>query len=367
MSIVLIVLAATSLAALAFVTYLLADGVRNTLARRRIEQARRPLELVVTRRDDATDELFRVQLARPNGKRLPHFVAGQHVVLSAPAGPGGKTVRRAYSLAAWQRRPRSYELGIKREPEGVMSSWAWQALGVGARITSSPPKGDFVLDTNARHVVLIGGGIGITPMRAMLQQALAHGRTSTIVLVHAARHRADLIYHSEFASLARQHAELRYFPMLSRPDPLWQGESGRLDATRLLAAIPHPQDATFYLCAGMALMNALSEGLTRAGIAPARIHWEAFGVASAAASSGTSIRVDDGFECATAGEPSLLATLEANGFTLASECRAGSCGECRMKLIDGEVDWLIPATCELTAQDILPCICQARGDLRLAR
>jgi ferredoxin-NADP reductase len=353
-----------------FIAALLADGVRVLLARRRHEAAARPLDLVVSERQESAGQLVRLTLACARGGRLPAFSAGQHVLLQAPAGRQGKSVRRAYSLAAWTKTPRHYELGIKREAKGQVSAWAWENLKVGSRLALLPPRGDFILaPQETGELVLIAGGIGITPLRAMLHATLAADRERRIVLFHAARSATELLYHDEFQTLAARPGNFSYRPLVSRPAADWIGESGRLDALRILAALHTPAQAAFYLCANGALMDALHTGLLDAGIDATRVHWEAFGVAVSGSTAGQRIALEaDGrrHDIVSAGEPTLLATLEAHDLAPASECRAGNCGQCCMRLVGGEVRWLMKSGIALADGEILPCICTATGDLRLA-
>ncbi len=379
-----LLLSLLSLIGLAFVSVLVGDGVRVLLARRRKETAARPLTLIVTARSEVAGDLVRLTLARADSGRLPAFAAGQHLTLRVPAGANGSTVQRAYSLAAWETSPRSYELGIKREERGLVSGWIWQHLQPGSLVSAVPPKGDFVLDRDAAGalvldrdtagaLVLIGGGIGITPMRAMLQAALARGSARPILLFHGARSAAGLLYRDAFEAQAERTPNFRYHPLVSRPDPTWDRPCARIDTAGVLAALAEAgvdvATADFYLCAGRALMEALRAGFAAAGIDPARVHWEAFGVAAAAGASGQHVRViRDGrmTEIVTAGEPTLLATLEAHRLSPASDCRAGTCGECRMRLLDGEVRWLAEPGLALAEDEFLPCICAATGNLSAA-
>lgn len=366
MKIAALLLAALGLIGLAFVIYLLVDGLRAVLERWRNERRLRPLALVVRAREEVAGDLLRLTLAHPRRRGLPRFDAGQHVLMLAPAGPGGRAIRRAYSLAAWHPRPTQYELGIKREAQGAMSSWAWDALLPGSVVRVSPPRGEFVLGPDDSELVLTGGGIGITPMRAMVHAALARPDSSRrIVLLHAARHAEALLYRAEFDRLAELHPRFSYLPLVSRPTAAWRGERGRLDARRMLDAVSRPGSAQFYLCAGTALLESLHTGLLAAGITPAQIHWEAFGMAAAAGGYGQAITLGDGRRIETAGEPSLLATLEAHDCAPPSECRAGSCGQCRLRLEAGEVRWMLAPACRLDDGDILPCVCQPAGDLRI--
>lgn len=365
----LAVLLALAAACLALVAWLTLAGLRAQFAATRAERARRPLELRVVKRHEATDDLVCLRLECPRGRRLPPFSAGQYLLLHAPAGRDGATVRRAYSLAAWQERPEGYELAIKGEPLGAMSGWVWHELREGASVLASPPQGRFVLDAGDGPLVLVGGGVGITPMRAMLHRALESRRQ--VVLFHVARCAGGLLYREEFERLSASHPDFRYLPRISRPDAGWSGAIGRLDASRLLEEVAvsfAPRRAEFYLCAGAAMMDSLRAGLIGAGVDAARIRHEAFGTVSAGV-AGLSITVNGvaGIRrIETKGEPTLLASLEANGVDVLSECRAGSCGLCEMRVERGEVRWLVDPDFRVRSGRVLPCVCVPEGDLSLA-
>ena len=355
------------LLSLAFIAWLTLDGLRTLFARRARESARRPLTLIVAERREIAGELLCLRLKDAKGRVLNTFDAGQHLLLQAPAGPGGKLIQRAYSLAAWQQTPTSYELGIKREAQGTMSQWLWTNLKPGDRLAVSRPQGDFVMPGGSRLLVLIGGGIGITPMRAMLHQALA--RDGRIVLFHAARTADRLLYRAEFEALARQHPRFDYRAILSRPDPAWPGLVGHLAASRILAGLPDHALADFYLCAGNAMMDTLQQDLKTGGITTRRIHREAFGATAGTGVAGLKLTLKQGgteTTVQTAGEPSLLATLEANGIALPAECRAGSCGQCIATLNSGDVKWLAAPEHTVASGKILPCICSAQSELVLS-
>jgi ferredoxin-NADP reductase len=363
---VTVLLTLAALASADFVCVLLADGLRALRLRRRLEAAKRPIRLVVSMRENVGENLFRLVLQRPDRSRLPAFAAGQHIVLIAPAGRNGRSIRRAYSLAAWKRRPRHYELGIKREDAGAFSSWAHAHLLPGVEVEALPPRGDFELRRTAGETVLIGGGIGITPMRAMAQRALAAAGGGRVVLFHSARRPQELMYREDFERLAATRPGFRYIAMVSRPDADWTGHRGRLDAPFIVSQLTDPQRASIHMCASTSAMQTLQDGLLAAGIGPDALHLEAFGAAAAAGACGIAITLDDSPRIETAGEPTLLATLENAECAPPSECRAGHCGLCRMRLLEGEVEWLLPPPAGLPAGDILPCICRPTGPLRIA-
>lgn len=362
-----IALAILGLACLGSILWLTVDGLRAMRTRAAAEAAKRPLRLVVAERREVAGSLLCLRLAAPNGGVLPAFLAGQHVLVQAPAGPGGKTIQRAYSLAAWQAKAGSYELGIKLEAQGAMTQWLWNNVREGARLDVSRPQGQFTVPPFGRPLVLVGGGIGITPMRAMLHEALAERRE--IVLFQSARAVGQLLYREEFEQLARAHAHVRYIPILSRPDEAWAGLSGRLTASLILGGAPVGAAADFCLCAADAMMDQLSADLLAAGVAGERIHKEAFGVAAASGLAGIPVSVKaNGIprEFMTDGAPTLLAELEAQDIGLPSECRAGSCGQCLVRLDAGEVDWLAKPEFDVPEGKILPCVCAPRSPLALS-
>jgi len=365
----LVPLSALALLCLAVVGWLTIDGVRAVLARARAERAQRTLLLRVSGRREVSDDHLCLTLAHPEGRTLPRFAPGQHLLLHAPAGRNGATIQRAYSLAAWEMVPKTYELGIKRERQGGMTSWLWSSLHEGDAVLVSRPQGRFVLKDGGGPVVLIAGGVGVTPMRAMLHMALSEKRR--VMLFHAVRRVEGLLYREEFERLAARHANFSYLPQLSRPDIRWPGASGRLALPQLLEqvqAVLPPDQADYYLCAGAAMMETLSAGLVAAGISPARIHREAFCVAAGAGLAGLTIAVDqqDGMRCVeTRGEPTLLASLEANGIDVPSECRTGSCGLCEVHLEHGDVEWLVEPEYRTRAGRVLPCVCVPKGALSI--
>lgn len=206
-------------------------------------------------------------------------------------------------------------------------------------------------------------------MRAMLHQALSEKRR--VMLFRSARRVSGLLYREEFERLAACRTNFSYLPQLSRPDVRWIGASGPLTLPQLLKqvrAVSPPDQSDYYLCAGAAMMESLRTGLVVAGVLPAQIHREMFGVAAGAGLAGLTIRVNQqgAQQCVEArGEPTLLATLEANRVDVPSECRAGSCGLYEVRLEHGDVEWLVEPDYRAAPAHILPCVYSARDSLTI--
>lgn len=346
-----------------WVSWLLVDGAGTLLARRRVEARKRaarvPLSLVVTARDDATPELFRLTLARADGRPLPRFKAGQYLTVRTPEG-----VRR-YSLSAWAARPSAYHLGIRRVDDGRVSRWLHEHARPGMPLEVLPPSGHFILEAGAGDVVLVGGGIGLTPMAAMVD-ALACRSAGRVWLFHAARHEAELIGYERYAELDRATHWFNYRPFLSRPDENWHGGRGRLTAAELTCELASTSTAHYYLCARQDMMDELAASLAALGIPAAHIHWESFGGAGNADSSEYTVAIAGHGAHTFQGEPSLLHALESWGIPVKADCRAGECGACRLKLLEGEVADCQPSLYPLPPGEVLACCKVPRSSLRLA-
>jgi len=308
------------------------------------------------------EDLLHLELVHPWRLPLPRFAPGQFLTLLAQP-PGARPLRRCYSLAAWQPRPWHYQLCIKREAQGRMSQWLADQARPGMGLRVLPPAGHFCLQAeHGPHLLLIAGGVGITPMRAMLQAWLHAPGARRLTLVYAGRDRAALAYHQEFLQLAAERADFSYCPALSR-DPqaplAWQG---RLDRQRLGALLEAGSEV--FICAGEALLGACRDNLGALGLAPARVHWEAFGAGVLGAGSGQFGLDWQGEVLQYAGQPSLLHALHEQGVELPADCWGGHCGSCRLSC-QGQVQWRQPPAQALPPGQILACCCIPAEDLRL--
>jgi ferredoxin-NADP reductase len=343
--------------------WLLTDGARAALARRAVEARKRatrePLHLVVTARQDASPDLFQLTLARCDGRRLPRFRAGQYLTLRTPVGA------RRYSLAAWTARSHEYRLGIRRVEGGKVSSWLHEHARPGVNIEALPPAGDFILACHAGEVVLVAGGIGITPLAAMVDAWLAKPR-GRLWLFHAARHEAELADHARYTELERRQPGFHYRPVLSRPAETWSGGRGRLNAADLIRELADPAAAHYYLCARPEMMDALSAGLAALGAPDAAIHHESFGGADNSDTNEYRVEVIGHGAHVFRGEPSLLHALEGWGVPVQADCRAGECGACGINVVHGAVRACQVAQIPAPPGRTLACCAVPASDLRIS-
>lgn len=361
-----IVLFTAAVAALVAVAWLFVSGLAHRLSRARSEaarvRARTPLPLVVVARTEHGDDVFSVELEHAQKRRLPAFVPGQALTLLVPGTP----LRRRYSLAAWEKRPRHYRLGIRREPDGAASTVLYDHLRPGARIDVLPPAGRFALDPAHETLVLVGGGIGATPMLAMLDAVVARPGSRHIVFHQAARHADELLDHARLTALAERAAWFDYRPVVSRPAATWSGAVGRLTAADLVRGLADPLRAHYYFCARESVMRAWMDKLIELGVPESHLHWESFGGAQNLDTSVYPVELD-GVVREFAGEPSLLAAFEAWDVALPAECRAGECGACRVRLVSGVLIDCQASHLTLPPGEFLACCKTPKSALVLAR
>lgn len=320
-----------------------------------IRQRNKPLHLSVIDKKHQADYVI-LRLARRSRTTLPAYKAGQHIKIHLKT-PFGNAVR-AYSLAGWQRHPHCYELAIKAQ--GKYSNYLFNEIEVGQQLQISRPQGTFYAEP-AQQILLLAGGIGITPMRAMLQFYLSQKISCSVTLLYAARNEQQLLYHDEFLELTAQ-ANFNYVPILSQPNAGWSGLTGRVDNQLIRSIQPKTFDKA-YLCAGETLQQACTQWLIQNGLSDSKVHTELYQVNGSGRAGMVSLAQQTFFY---PGQGSLLQALEENGLPIPADCRNGSCGICRLKLHSGEIIELKPAELVLPKQHILACCSAPDGDITVS-
>lgn len=221
------------------------------------------LALTVTGVRQLTPRIRAFELRAEDWGVLPPAEAGAHIEVPVRL-TDGSLVTRQYSLMTWPGRQDLYEIAVLRESEGRGGSRAiHETWRMGTQLRVAPPSNHFPLHADSRPAVLIAGGIGITPIRAMAQ-ALRR-RSVAYELHYAGRTPMDMAYHDQ---LAADHAE-GYFPYFSR-----MPGHRHLDVEAILGR--SADDAVFYVCGPLALIEAVHAAANRLGIAPERVQHESF-------------------------------------------------------------------------------------------
>ena len=192
------------------------------------------------------------------------FRPGQFISLEVGRDSGGNPILRSYSLASSPGRAEA-SIIIKVVPGGLASGW-FQALPVGSALRFTGPMGFFVLDlAHAGDVVFGATGVGITPVRPMLEELLARKETGRVLLFWGNRHPADLFWLDELRALAQKHPRFDFRLHVSRPSPEWSGASGRI-TTAITSALGELKSPTFYLVGNGAMIKDVKAELVARGV-----------------------------------------------------------------------------------------------------
>lgn len=225
-----------------------------------------------------SEEITSFVLSPVDGGAVMDFKPGQYIGLKLVID--GEEVRRNYSLSAAPN-GRTYRISVKREAGGRVSGFLHDRVNVGDTLALFPPAGEFTLPEGERPLVLISGGVGITPMLAMLESALPTGRP--VHFIHCARHAGVHAFRDWLDGLAARHPQLtrRYcYDEHAAPAPA-PDAVGMLTAEQLAAWLPESRDVDALFVGPKGFMRAVRHLLVQAGVPEKQCRWEFFGPASA--------------------------------------------------------------------------------------
>lgn len=219
------------------------------------------------------------------GATLP-FQPGQYLTLRLPV-PGHGPLLRHYSLSDAPR-GNTYRISVKREsaplvgvPDGLGSGYLHHHLSVGDVVEAAPPAGSFTAPAGNDPLILLAGGIGITPLLSVVEGLAATRSSRPVRLLHGVRDRAHHAFGAHLRTLARQWAPLDvsiFYEQVEGRDQVGidHDETGRIDPARV-AALPEASRAHFMVCGPKAFMATMIKGLKENGISSDRIRYEFFG------------------------------------------------------------------------------------------
>jgi len=179
-----------------------------------------------------------------------HFKAGQFVSFNHVIGE--KKIIRPYSIASLPHGNR-FELCLNLVEDGIFSPFLF-SMKPGDSVEMGAPLGFFVVRNPDREALFIATGTGIAPFRAMVPDYLNHPHAPQLTLLFGVRHETTIYYRSDFEVFAQTHANFRFWPTLSRPEPTWTGRTGHVQ-THLLEAIGDRRDLDVYICGMKAMVD----------------------------------------------------------------------------------------------------------------
>ena len=344
-------------------------------------------KFVVRRKQIESADVYSFTLFPHDGKALPDFKPGQYLTFRLPNPNGTGHVIRCYSISD-RAHDGQYRVTIKRTapmagmPAGLSSQYFHEQVCEGDIIDVRAPSGQFFLEpSDPDPVVLIGGGIGVTPIYSMLATLVHQRSRRPIWFFYGIRNRRDHIFKQALAMIARDnpHFNLRICYSRAGADDLHGTDyqvQGRVTVELLRRELPS-NNFRFYYCGPGPMMEALTTGLREWGVPEAHLHFEAFGPSSVKrlslataefapnAPAMVTFRKSGLTRAWDGAQGSLLELAERAGIAITSGCRAGNCGTCVVALHAGDVIYVQPPGIPLEARTCLTCLAHPKGDVTL--
>jgi len=306
------------------------------------------MKLRVTRNDTIADGINLFEFRDAGGSELPQFSAGAHITIHVPNG-----MLRKYSLCSDPAERDRYQVAVKREVNGRGGSCSLiDDVKAGDELAVVAPVNDFGLPRRAQDFLFIAGGIGVTPMVAMIRQVMAEGKRFR--LYYCTRSPETTAFREELSAPQFKDMVTIHYD---------QGDPSRsLDLRPILAERKNREH--LYCCGPRPLMEAV-RAMTDHWL-PTAVHFEAFSEAEThkpddkpfkvrLARSGTVLDVSTSM--------TILEVLREHGLEVPSSCETGTCGTCRTRLLAGEADHRDLVLAEHERKDtIMICVSRARGD-----
>ena len=350
-------------------------------------------KFTVVKKNPECDDVCAFYLKPHDGRPLPAFRPGQYLTFQLDLPGRDKPLVRCYSLSDGPHRNDYYRVTIKKEkappdkpdlPPGAASSYFCDTVREGDILNVKAPAGHFCLDlARTNPVVLIAGGVGITPMLSMANAIAASGSNREAWFFFGVRNQHEHIHKAELEKLAAENENIHLHVCYSKP-----GErdvkgrdyhhEGRVGIELLKELLPS-NNFEYYLCGSGAFMKSLTDGLEAWGVPDKDVFFEAFGPATvkkktaAPTPEETAHLAKINVTFSRSGktvrwEPSAGNILEfagAQGVKIDSGCCAGSCGSCVVAIKSGDVDYLKKPDAPPDAGTCLTCVCRPKNDLVL--
>jgi len=356
----------------------------------------------VERKEPESETVTSFYLAPEDGGEVTSYEPGQFLGFALDVPGHDIPVIRTYTISDAPGRLQGYRLSIKREPSppgkpdlppGVSSNYFHDHVEVGSVLRVRAPAGEFYLDrAKQTPVVLLSGGVGLTPMISMLNSIVDDGAKRPAWFIHAVRNRNEHAFGAHVRGLANEHgnieAHIRYDETAS-VDVLGRNYDGQGFITAdLIRELTGGAEADIYLCGPPPFMKALFNDLLNAGVSEDRIHYEFFGpaqdlrdgqpstAAAPAADAPPPATAEEAFqitfrrsEKTAPWDPSkenLLEFAESLGLDPDFSCRSGFCHTCLTTLIEGEIEYVDDAVMVPDEEnEVLICSSRPKSDVIL--
>lgn len=330
----------------------------------------------ITQKTKESEGVFSFLLKPNDNSMLAGFFPGQHVMVQADVKGQCQTISRAYSLSDSPCQLAHYRITVKKQPapndkpeapSGIMSTYLVDAIEVGDQLKLSAPSGHFCLNVNQKKpLIMIAGGIGITPFISMINAVVSCKNEREMWLFYSTQNRNTRVMYEHLQQVGKSYKNFRVIMCYSAPDMKFEqagkhqetdshitNHFGRITVELLQQYLPSNQ-GEFFVCGTKQMMTQMKENLLLWHVNDKNIHFEVVHLNAGTLSkpiktrvsnessvisfsrSGKSLKWHDGDE-----GTSILSLAEFNGIFIRNSCRSGECGMCRTKIKKGEVLHLV--------------------------
>ena len=348
----------------------------------------------ITMKTKEVEGVHSFYLSPHDGKPLPPFLPGQYLTFAFKVPDEPKPVVRCYSLSDGATNSEYYRITVKKIPPppdtpdgnpGLSSTYLNDVAEEGDIIDVKAPSGHFHLKTERnRPLVLIGGGIGVTPVLSMLNTLCNTGFKGEVWFFFGVRNSAEHLMKEHLEAIASEHSNVHLHICYSQPlDDDVEGQDYQHQefvSVDLFKKLLPSNNYDFYICGPPPMMESLTSALYEWGVPKDDVNFEAFGMATVKkaakpegelgtsakpanievtfARSGKTVKWDDSAS-------SILDLAETNGVAIDCACRSGGCGTCITAIKSGDVEYLVEPGHQPEAGSCLTCISVPAENLEL--
>jgi ferredoxin-NADP reductase len=336
-----------------------------------------------------TPDVKTFRMMNPLGGVSPfEYLPGQFLTVMVQMD--GKPVKRSYTIASSPTQHDYVEITVKHKEGGEVSGFLHTGVREGDLLDLSAPSGSFTFTgRECKCILLIGGGVGITPLMSVLRYLTDRSWPGDIYLLYSCRTAQDIIFGEELEYLQRRHPNLHVVIAISRPEGTgWKGPTGRITKELISQSVPDLASRYVHICGPVPLMEAVKKMLAELGVPKERIKTEAFGpalgkpeptapqVAPPATAEEKAARValptvtfsrSDKSAPLPPDKP-ILDVADEIGVEIDNSCRVGTCGTCRVKLLSGSVTMAVEDGLEPGDKEnniILACQAKSTGNVEV--
>lgn len=336
--------------------------------------------LLVSKIFEETTQVKTFRLTDPAGGKLPfNYLPGQFVTVTV--SPTGLPVKRSYTIASSPTRRDYCEITVKHEEHGTVSHYLNTQVHEGELLQLTGPSGKFTFTgEETDSIVLIAGGVGITPLMSIMRYLTDRSWKGDIFLFFACWSEKNIIFREEIEYLQKRHPNLRVCIILEEAtDSSTKGYLiGRITKEILNGRVPEIASRRLHICGPPPMIDAVKQILDELGVPKENVHTEIFVGKLPASKSSAPLTSETAGKTAIATfarsrktavlspDKTILEASEEAGVNIDYSCRVGTCGICKTKLLSGQV--MMDVEEALTDEDkanniILACQAKATEDV----